>query len=74
MSEYATMDPDEDMTYPDTRTSDQKVIAQLAALELSIHKLTERIQHNEMWIHKLLNPNAEPDPAQPSLLNFQDGF
>ena len=110
MSEYATMDTDEDMTYPDTRTHDQKVVAQLAALELALervkqhadaltydlmatntrvsnlesendtlrlenHKLSERVAHNEVWLHKLLNPNADADPSQqPTLLDLQDGF
>ena len=75
MSEYATMDTDEDMTYPDTRTHAQKVVAQLAKLELEMRKLTERVAHNEVWLHKLLNPNADADPSQqPTLLDLQDGF
>ena len=65
----------QDLATVNSQTFDQRVTARLAALELALYKLAERIQHNEMWIHKLLNPNAEPDPSQqPTLLDLQDGF
>jgi hypothetical protein len=49
----------QDLATVDTRTVDQRIIAQLAAQELRILKLEQHAQHADAWLHKLLNPNGD---------------
>ena len=52
---------EEDMTYEPV-TFDQRVTAQLARTDTELRKLRDEVEHLKAWVHKLLNPNEEPQP------------
>ncbi len=72
----------EDKTYT-TVSFEQRVILRLAELQAqldaqaqSIHKLSERQDHADAWLHKLLNPTGDGVPAvnTPALFDHEDGI
>ena len=79
-----------DVAQANLATIDQRITAQLNDLQaqlmqtnaniqdlaVAVHKLRERQDHADAWLHKLLNPNGDAVPAvnAPTLFDHEDGL